>query len=42
MVVGVDAVYSPNPLYGGAKMNFSHLILRFEDSEGQELQAVEA
>jgi peptide/nickel transport system substrate-binding protein len=42
LTVGVDAAYSPNPLYGGAKMHFSRLIIRFENSEGQELQAMES
>ncbi len=42
LVVGVDAEFAPNPLYGGDKMHFSRFIMKFENSEGQELQAVES
>ncbi|HTQ71392.1 MAG TPA: ABC transporter substrate-binding protein, partial [Acidocella sp.] len=41
LTVGVDAEFVPNPLYG-TKMNFSRFIMKFENSEGQELQAVES
>lgn len=40
--VGIDAVFSPNPLYGGGKMHFKRLIMKFQNSEGQELQEVES
>ncbi len=40
--IGIDAVFVPNPLYGGAKMNFSRFVMKFENAEGQELQAVQA
>ncbi len=42
LVSGVDAQFVPNPLYGGAKMHFSRFIMKFENSEGQELQAVQS
>jgi peptide/nickel transport system substrate-binding protein len=42
LTVGVDAEFVPNPLYGGAKMHFDRLIMKFENSEGQELQAVQS
>jgi len=42
LVVGVDAEFVPNPYYGGEKMHFDRLIMKFENSEGQELQAVES
>jgi peptide/nickel transport system substrate-binding protein len=42
LAIGMDAVFVPNPLYGGEKMHFSRFIMRFEDSEGQELQAVQS
>lgn len=40
--IGIDAVFVPNPLYGGTKMHFSRFVMRFESAEGQELQAVQA
>jgi peptide/nickel transport system substrate-binding protein len=40
--IGIDAVFVPNPLYGGAKMHFSRFVMRFESAEGQELQEVQA
>jgi peptide/nickel transport system substrate-binding protein len=40
--IGIDAVFVPNPLYGGAKMHFSRFVMKFENAEGQELQAVQA
>ncbi len=40
--IGIDAVFVPNPLYGGAAMHFSRFVLKFENAEGQELQAVQA
>lgn len=40
--VGVDAEFVPNPSYGGSKMHFARLIMKFENSEGQELQAVQS
>jgi len=42
LTVGVDAEFVPNPLYGGAKMHFDRFIMKFENSEGQELQAVQS
>ncbi|MDE8346289.1 MAG: peptide ABC transporter substrate-binding protein [Acidocella sp.] len=42
LVSGVDAQFVPNPNYGGAPMHFSRFIMKFEDSEGQELQAVQS
>jgi peptide/nickel transport system substrate-binding protein len=42
LTVGVDAEFVPNPLYGGGKMHFSRFVMKFENSEGQELQAVES
>ena len=40
--VGVDALFTPNPRYGGGPMHFSRFIMKFENAEGQELQAVES
>jgi peptide/nickel transport system substrate-binding protein len=40
--VGIDAEFVPNPVYGGAKMNFSHFFIKFENAEAQELQAVQS
>ncbi len=40
--VGVDAQFVPNPRYGGAPMHFQRFIMKFENAEGQELQAVES
>ncbi len=40
--VGLDAVFVPNPAYDGPKMRFSRLIMKFINSEGQELQEVES
>ncbi|GLR68755.1 hypothetical protein GCM10010909_34370 [Acidocella aquatica] len=40
--VGVDAAFVPNPRYGGAPMHFERFIMKFENAEGQELQAVES
>ncbi len=40
--IGIDAVFVPNPLYGGAKMHFSRFVMKFENAEGQELQAVQS
>jgi peptide/nickel transport system substrate-binding protein len=40
--IGIDAVFVPNPLYGGAPMHFSRFVMKFENAEGQELQAVQA
>jgi peptide/nickel transport system substrate-binding protein len=43
--IGIDAVFVPNPLYalhGGARMHFSRFVLKFENAEGQELQAVQS
>ncbi len=42
LAVGQYAEFVPNPLYGGAKMHFERFIMKFENSEGQELQAVES
>jgi peptide/nickel transport system substrate-binding protein len=42
LVVGVDAEFVPNPEYQGPKMHFDRLIMKFMNSEGQELQAVES
>jgi peptide/nickel transport system substrate-binding protein len=42
LVVGEDAVFVPNPAYQGPKMHFDRFIMKFENSEGQELQAVES
>ena len=35
-------MFVPNPRYGGAKMHFSRFVMKFENAEGQELQAVQA
>ena len=40
--IGIDAVFVPNPRYGGAKMHFSRFVMKFENAEGQELQAVQS
>ena len=40
--IGIDAVFVPNPRYGGAPMHFSRFVMKFENEEGQELQAVQA
>lgn len=42
LVVGVDAAFVPNAYYGGSRMHFSRFIMKFENAEGQELQAVES
>lgn len=42
LVVGVDAEFVPNPLYGGDKMHFDRFVMKFENAEGQELQAVQS
>jgi peptide/nickel transport system substrate-binding protein len=42
LAIGQYAEFIPNPLYGGGKMHFGHFIMKFVNSEGQELQAVEA
>jgi peptide/nickel transport system substrate-binding protein len=42
LVVGVDAEFIPNPRYDGAAMHFNRFIMKFENSEGQELQAVQS
>ena len=42
LVVGQDAVFVPNPRYDGPPMHFQRFILKFENSEGMELQAVES
>jgi peptide/nickel transport system substrate-binding protein len=42
LTVGVDAEFVPNPLYNGASMHFSRFVMKFENSEGQELQAVQS
>ncbi len=42
LTIGVDAEFVPNPSYGGAKMHFNRFIMKFENSEGQELQAVQS
>jgi peptide/nickel transport system substrate-binding protein len=42
LVVGVAAEFLPNPAYPGPKMHFDRFIMKFENSEGQELQAVES
>jgi peptide/nickel transport system substrate-binding protein len=40
--VGVDAEFVPNPFYGGGKMHFKKFIIAFQDSEAQELEAMES
>ncbi|OYV32695.1 MAG: hypothetical protein B7Z81_12390, partial [Acidocella sp. 20-61-6] len=40
--VGVDAEFVPNPRYGGAGMHFQRFIMKFENSEAQELEAVQS
>jgi peptide/nickel transport system substrate-binding protein len=42
LAIGVDAEFVPNPLYGGDKMHFDRFVMKFENSEGQELQAVQS
>ncbi len=39
---GMDAVMVPNPTYQGPKLHFNRLVLRFLDSDGAELQGIEA
>ena len=41
-VVGEEAVFVPNLHYDGPKMHFQRFIMRFMDSEGEELQQVES
>ncbi len=41
-VVGQEVVFVPNPHYDGPKMHFRRFIMRFMDSEGEELQQVES
>jgi peptide/nickel transport system substrate-binding protein len=41
-VVGQEAIFVPNPRYDGPKMHFQRFIMRFMDSEGEELQQVES
>ena len=41
-VVGQEVIFVPNPHYDGPKMHFQRFIMRFMDSEGEELQQVEA
>ena len=41
-VVGQEAIFVPNPHYDGPKMHFQRFIMRFMDSEGEELQQVES
>jgi peptide/nickel transport system substrate-binding protein len=41
-VVGVDAQFVPNPHYPLGAMHFDRFIMKFENSEGQELQAVQS
>jgi peptide/nickel transport system substrate-binding protein len=38
---GLDAIFTPNPTYAGAKLHFSRLVMRFLDADGAELQGVE-
>jgi peptide/nickel transport system substrate-binding protein len=40
--IGIDAVFVPNPRYGGSKMNFARFVMKFENAGGQELQAVQS
>ncbi len=42
LAVGQYAEFIPNPLYGGGAMHFKHFIIKFVNTEGEELQAVEA
>lgn len=42
LAIGQYAEFVPNPLYGGGPMHFERFIMKFENSEGQELQAVES
>jgi peptide/nickel transport system substrate-binding protein len=39
--VGLDAEFVPNPFYGGDKMHFEHFIIAFQNSEAEELEAME-
>jgi peptide/nickel transport system substrate-binding protein len=41
-VVGEDAVFVPNPHYEGPPVHFDRFIMRFMNSEGMELQAVQS
>lgn len=41
-VVGQDAVFVPNPYYGGGKMHFKRFVMQFMDSAGEELQDAES
>jgi peptide/nickel transport system substrate-binding protein len=40
--VGLEAVFVPNPAYEGPKMHFERLIFRFVESDGAEIQALQA
>jgi peptide/nickel transport system substrate-binding protein len=42
LAVGLYAEFVPNPAYPGPKMHFSRFVMKFMDSEGAELQGVEA
>jgi peptide/nickel transport system substrate-binding protein len=42
LVTGVDAQFTPNPEYEGEPMHFSRFILKFQNSEAQELQGMES
>jgi peptide/nickel transport system substrate-binding protein len=42
LIVGVAAEFVPNPAYDGPKLHFDRFIMKFMNSEGQELQAVES
>lgn len=42
LAIGQYAEFVPNPLYQGGKMHFEHFFMKFENSEGEELQAVES
>lgn len=42
LVVGMDAVFVPNPLYDGPKPHFQRLVLNFIHGDGAAVQQVEA
>lgn len=41
-VPGQQVIFTPNPHYDGPKMHFKRFVMRFMDSEGEELQQVES
>nr|WP_295741764.1 peptide ABC transporter substrate-binding protein [uncultured Acidocella sp.] len=42
LAIGQYAEFVPNPLYPGAKMHFERFFMKFQNNEGEELQAVQS